>query len=243
VGDLALTFVGTGNAFADGGLCHNGFVVNGRYLFDCPPQVLMSLRRSGVDPVALDAVVISHHHGDHVLGLPFLLLDWKYHGRRETARIVGPAGTEEFVTGLAERVFPGVFETDYGIEWIVAEPGRRVERHGIAVTPVAVEHDPRVAVCLGFAAEVDGRRFGYTGDARLCDGVFELARGSELLVSECASRADRIPVHMNLVDDIPLVRNALDPAAPLVLTHIAPDVDGGGLPNTVVARDFATLRF
>lgn len=243
MGELTLTFAGTGNAFSDGGLCHNGFAVNGRYLFDCPPQVLSSLRRAGIDPVALDVVAISHQHGDHVLGLPFLLLDWKYHGRTATVRIIAPRGTRELVTDIGERVFPGLFEAAYGIEWIEAEADRRVEREGLTLAPVAVEHDARLADCLGYACELDGRRFAYTGDARLCDGVLALARGTDLLVSECASRAERIPVHMNLVDDMPVVRRALRAEAPLVLTHIAPDVDTGGLPNTMVAQDFATYRF
>ena len=42
----------TGNAFVREGACWNGFVANGRYLFEAPPQALMSLNRLGIDPNA-----------------------------------------------------------------------------------------------------------------------------------------------------------------------------------------------
>ena len=57
--ELELQFIGTGNAFAPGGLCWNGFVVNGRFLFEAPPQALQSLNLMGIDPNGLDAVVLN----------------------------------------------------------------------------------------------------------------------------------------------------------------------------------------
>lgn len=95
--DLELTFIGSGNAFVREGACWNGFVANGRYLFEAPPQALMSLNRLGIDPNAIDAVVLSHHHGDHLLGLPFLLLHWKYLGRTTPVTVIGPPETEDVV--------------------------------------------------------------------------------------------------------------------------------------------------
>ncbi len=86
---LELTFIGSGNAFVREGACWNGFVANGRYLFEAPPQALMALNRLGIDPNAIDAVVLSHHHGDHLLGLPFLLLHWKYLGRTTPVTVIG----------------------------------------------------------------------------------------------------------------------------------------------------------
>jgi hypothetical protein len=63
------------------------------------------------------------------------------------------------------------------------------------------------------------------------------------MVSECASRADRVPVHMNLVDDIPEVRAALDKRAELILTHITPEVTPNGFHRTQIAEDFKTYLF
>jgi hypothetical protein len=48
---------------------------------------------------------------------------------------------------------------------------------------------------------------------------------------------------MNLVDDIPNVRAAMNPDAQLVLTHLTPEVTAEGLANTTIAEDLARYRF
>ena len=241
--NLDLSFVGTGNAFAPNGLCWNGFVANGRYLFEAPPQALMSLNRLGIDPNAIEAVILSHHHGDHFLGLPFLLLHWKHKGRRKPVRIIGPANTQAVARVVSEAVYPGIFEQTYGIDWIESEPGRPFQVGTLTVESVLVSHDPKLEQSLGFKCVLGGRKFAYTGDTAMCDAVLDLARHAEVLVSECSSRATRIPIHMNLVDDMPVVRAALAPDATLLITHIDGDVDTGGMQRTVVARDFESYLF
>ncbi|OAI41550.1 hypothetical protein AYO38_00525 [bacterium SCGC AG-212-C10] len=241
--ELSLTFIGTGNAFAPGGLCWNGFLANGRYLFETPPSALMALNRVGADPNELETIVISHHHGDHFLGLPFLLLHWKYKGRSKPVKIVGPTGTRELALKIVDDVFPGASESDFAVDWVEAKPGQSLCANGLELEVVEAIHDSRLVQCLGYAARLDGMQFGYTGDTILCDGVKDLARTSKVLVSECASRADTIPVHMNLLDDMPKVRALMAPDAPLILTHLTPEVDTNGLKNTFVAEDFKTFTF
>lgn len=242
--DLRLTFIGSGNAFSPGGLCCNGFLVNESYLFEAPPQALSSLNHLGIDPNSINNVVISHHHGDHFLGLPFLLLHWKWQGRKTPVRILGPRGTEALATDIAEKVFPAVTTgLPFDIEWVDLEAGRPYRADCLELEAVQVQHDEGLIESLGFSCRLNGRRFAYTGDTRLCPAVFDLARGPELLISECASRDADIPVHMNLLDDIPRVRGTLPAESPLVLTHITPDVDTNGLPNTRVAGDFEKFRF
>ena len=241
--DLNLTFIGSGNAFSPAGLCCNGFLLNDTVLFDAPPQALSSLNHLKIDPNGIEAVVISHHHGDHFLGLPFLLLHWRWQGRKSPARIIGPKGTEMLAKDIAEKVFPGVLRgLEYDLEWTDAEPGNPLTVGRLELEPYQMEHDEGLNVCLGFSARVGRRRFAYTGDTRLCTAVFDLARDAEVLVSECASRSSSVPVHMNLTDDIPRVRAALAPSAQLILTHISPDVDADGLHNTRIAEDFKTYR-
>ena len=186
---LELTFIGTGNAFAPGGLCWNGFLANRRYLFEAPPQALMALHRVDVDPNAVEAVVLSHHHGDHFLGLPFLLLHWKHRGRETPVTIVGPPETERLAREIGETVYPGLFESDFGIEWRELVAGDSATVGDLTVEAVAVEHDDRLSLNLGYHARLGRRaRFAYTGDTRRCDAVLDLAREADVLVAECASR-------------------------------------------------------
>lgn len=240
---IELTFIGSGNAFAPGGLCWNGFVLNRSVLFEAPPQALMALNRLEISPAELDAVVISHHHGDHFLGLPFLLLEWKHKGRAKPVRVIGPPRTEEIARRVCEPTYPGLFAGTLPVEWIEITPDEAADAGAARIEAVAVQHDPRLSLSLGFHVTTGGRLLGYTGDSGLCEGVLELARRADVLVSECASRDQHFPVHMNLVDDMPKVRAAMPAGAHLVLTHMGPGVDAAGLPNTHVARDFETLRF
>lgn len=243
VPDLEFTFIGSGNAFVQGGACWNGFAVNGRFLFEAPPQALMALNRLRIDPNALDAVVLSHHHGDHFLGLPFLLLHWKHLGRTKPVTVVGPPETEDVAREVCARTNPSLMKSTLPVRWLEVDAGARVEVAGLALEAVEVRHDPKLSGCLGYLATLEGRTFGYTGDSALCDGVLELARRSEVLVSECSSRDERQPTHMNLVDDMPRVRAAMAPGTQLVLTHLPADLGPVDLPDTRVAADFGRLRY
>jgi ribonuclease BN (tRNA processing enzyme) len=158
-------------------------------------------------------------------------------------KIVGPRGTREIGLQIAETVFPGCTDADFPVDWVEARPGAAISANGLELEPVEVVHDSRLIQCLGYSVKFGNRRFGYTGDTILCDAVKDLARTSDILVSECASQADEIPVHMNLVNDIPQVRKLMKPEAPLILTHSGADVDPVGIPNTFVAEDFKTYKY
>ena len=241
--ELDLLFLGTGNAFAPGGLCWNGFLVNGRYLFEAPPQALMSLNKMECDINQIEAVVLSHHHGDHFLGMPFLLLRWQYSGRKAPLTIVGPPGTEEVVRQLCALAYAGESNYRFDLRWEEMPPGATAQVGDLSLEAVAVKHDPKLEHSLGLHARVGDRRFAYTGDSAMGDGVLDLARGAEVLVTECASRAGHVPVHMNLVDDMPKLRAALPESSPLLLTHIAAGIDTGGMKSTIVAKDFERYAF
>lgn len=235
--------MGVGNAFAAGGACWNGFLVNRTILFETPPQVLMSVQRAGVNPNDIDIVLISHHHGDHFYGLPMLMLWWKWMGRTRPVYIIAPPESERITRDIARETFPWLFDLTYELNWLEARPGEPIELPGIRVLPHEMVHDETINICLGFATEIDGRRLGYTGDTVYCPSVERLAEWSEILIAECAS-VDRNPVHMDLTNDIPRVRALLPAKSHLILTHIDPAVAAScPLPGIVIAEDQQTYRF
>ncbi len=241
--ELGFRFIGTGNAFAPGGLCWNGFLVNGRYLFEAPPQALQGIHHLGVDANEIEGVILSHHHGDHFLGLPFLLLEWKYTRRKTPVHIVGPPRTRELASLICDTVYPGLMHLPYEVIWHESIENEQVTVGDLALRTFAMAHDEQLSGSLGFLATLGGRRFAYTGDSALCDSVFTLATESEVLISECASIDNEVDVHMNLVSDMPKVRAAMAPSATLLLTHLGAGITGAELPNTIVARDYESYRF
>src|SRR4029453_3584883 len=74
----SVLFLGTGDAFCNGGRLHTAFHVAAdgyQALIDCGATTIAVMRHLRMDVPAIDAIVVSHLHGDHFGGIPFLLLD------------------------------------------------------------------------------------------------------------------------------------------------------------------------
>jgi ribonuclease BN (tRNA processing enzyme) len=248
---LDLLFVGSSNAFADTG-CWSGFLMNGRYLFDAPPSALYGLKHAGADLNALDVILVSHFHGDHFFGLPFLLLEYAYAtgeaGR--TARrtrdltIVGPPGVEDKVESLTALAYPNLVQKDLGFtrRYIEMEPGCAREAAGLRIEAARMNHAvDSLPLCLGYRVECDGRRLAYTGDTAWTETLLELGHRAEVFVTDCTypNGFDR-PEHLSL-DEVALLRGKLDERTAIILTHLGHDQQPVNLPRTYRASDL--MRF
>jgi ribonuclease BN (tRNA processing enzyme) len=241
---LELTFLGSGNAFV-GDRYWSCFLLNRRYLFDAPPTVLPHLNKLQISPLEIAAVFITHFHADHFFGLPFLFLDYEYVTRRtEEIVIVGPPGHKEVMESLTEIGFGGLAQIDrsYHRAYVEAEEGTEQTAAGLPFRAIAVEQSPTPThSSFGYRVDLDGRIVSYTGDTVLCDGVYELARGADVLVADCSCWQDPCDHHMSL-DVIRRLRREIPLETTFVLTHLdvgRPTVDIEGV---LVAEDLATLR-
>jgi ribonuclease BN (tRNA processing enzyme) len=93
---LRLRFLGSGDAFGSGGrfqacLCLDG--PGNRVLIDCGATSLVAMKRAGIDPNSIGTVLLSHLHGDHFGGVPFLVLDGQFRRRDRPLTVAGPPGT------------------------------------------------------------------------------------------------------------------------------------------------------
>src|SRR5690242_10684844 len=108
---MKVTFLGSGDAFGSGGRFNTCFFVetgSGNFLIDCGASSLIAIRKFGVDPNTISTIFISHLHGDHFGGLPFLLLDAQFYSKREAPlTLVGPPGFRERLAQAMELFFPG----------------------------------------------------------------------------------------------------------------------------------------
>ena len=106
----AIRMLGTGNAFLPHQRHHSFLIFDGKHIIDAPPTALLSLRRAGISPAEIETIFITHLHGDHVFGLPFLLLEKKYISDREGnahLTIVGSSGVKARLKTLCNLAFPG----------------------------------------------------------------------------------------------------------------------------------------
>jgi ribonuclease BN (tRNA processing enzyme) len=105
---LQITILGNGGCL-NNGLPHNACLINGHLLVEAPPDVMVSLQKLHVDFKKIDTIFISHLHGDHTFGLPFIIINmWYRHimdGTDPSLTILGPQGIEQYTKNITESAF------------------------------------------------------------------------------------------------------------------------------------------
>jgi ribonuclease BN (tRNA processing enzyme) len=243
-GTLDLLFLGTGNGFASGGRYWSSFLLNERYLIDCCPVALPHLKKEGAALEEIEAILISHFHGDHWFGLPFLFLEYAEHTHRSRPlTIVGPPGIEERVRTLTAMAFPNTMkkEMGYSLRFEDVSDGATASVNGLTYTARRVDHVDGLD-CFGYRLEVDDRALAYSGDSQLCDALIDLATDADAFVVECSCWDGACGPHMG-PPEIRELRERLGPAPAFILTHLDPGVGEIDIPNTQIASDFARFSF
>jgi ribonuclease BN (tRNA processing enzyme) len=195
-------------------------------LLDCGATALIAMRRCAVDPANLDAIFLSHLHGDHFAGLPFLLLQQHFVGRRDRPLVVvGPAGTEQRVMAALEVFFPGSPDLAWGFPLSFSElEARRPASFGrFAVTPYVVSH-PSGSEAFAFRLKAGNRLIGYSGDTAWTDTLLEVARDADLFITECYAFDSAPQHHLNYNT----LRERLDhlDCKRVLLTHMGQEMFG-----------------
>jgi len=220
-------FLGTGDAFGSGGRDMAAYLIASRtatYLLDCAPTLLPSLKRHALSAEPIDAVLLSHLHGDHFGGLPSLFLEYTYERpRRRPLTIAGPPGAAERVRALCQVLYGEdlLASAPFRLEYLELQPGRAARVAGATVRPFAVPHQ-HAGLSLGMCVEVDGRRIVYSGDAGWCEELVAESQGADLFICECSFFDTRIPTHLDY-RRIASERRRFG-CRQLVLTHVGREV-------------------
>jgi ribonuclease BN (tRNA processing enzyme) len=223
---VALRFLGSGDAFGSGGrfqTCMHLSGAGGAVLIDCGASSLIAMKRDGVDPGDVDVVLLTHLHGDHFGGVPFLILDAQFARRARPLVIAGPPDVRARVEAAMEMLFPGstAVQRKFEVEFIeLAE--RRAARVGSAtVTAFPVIH---ASGAPPYALRVDygGRVIAYSGDTEWAESLIEAARGADLFVCEAYTFDRQIKFHLDY-KTIEAQAERLG-ARRIILTHMGRDM-------------------
>jgi ribonuclease BN (tRNA processing enzyme) len=226
---MQLRFVGCGDAFGSGGRSNTCFHITGEranFLIDCGASSLPALKRLGIVRNDIDLILITHFHGDHFAGLPFLLLDAQFSRRTRPLVIAGPPGIESRLTQVMEALFENSSKTKQRFELSVValEPEQAREFGAVKVTPYPVIHGDSGGPFLAYRIETEGRVIAYSADTEWTETLIPLARDADLFIAEAYTYDRVVKNHLSLAT----LETHLGRIGPkqLVLTHMSDDMLG-----------------
>ena len=211
---MHVIFTGVGEAF-DETLGNTSLLVlfetegvKRQVLLDCGFTAAHAFWRESPEPLKLDAVWISHFHGDHFFGLPLLLLRFWEEGRKRPLIIIGQNGIENKVTAVLDLAYPR-FRPKLGfeIEFLEVTPGKDLQLLDLRWSFAENGHS---SPCLALRLDQDQGSLFYSGDGGPTDATRTLAAECDLIVHEAFGIDELQTGHgsVNLSIDFALGRKA-----------------------------------
>jgi ribonuclease BN (tRNA processing enzyme) len=226
---MQLQFVGCGDAFGSGGRQNTCFHVTGErvnFLIDCGATSLPALKRLGIARDEIDLILITHFHGDHFGGLPFLLLDAQFTRRSRPLVIAGPQGIETRLAQVMEALFEHSSKTrqKFELSVVALKPEERRSFGAVDVTPFSVVHGESGGPFLAYRVEAEGRVIAYSADTEWTETLIPLGHDADLFIAE-AYYYDRVVKNHLSLTTLEAHLQEIKPKR-LVLTHMSDDMLG-----------------
>jgi ribonuclease Z len=219
---MQVVFLGVGEAF-DETLPNTSILVRCglgasrvTVLLDCgftaPPQFW----RAEPSADALDAVWISHFHGDHFMGLPALLVRFWEERRTKPLTILGQKGVEPLTRQSVDLAYSGFYEKiRFPILYQEVEPGGKEAVQRITFRAAENDHSRRD---LALRLDAGGKSVFYSGDGRPTPETIALAGKSDLIIHEAFHLDTPLPGHGTVMGCLEMARTC--GASALALVHI-----------------------
>ena len=169
-------------------------------LIDAGRGATIRLFELGVPIGRIDALLLTHFHSDHTVGIPDLwLTGWLgsyFAARRKPFHVIGPTGTKELMRHL-EAAYARDVEIRVEDEKLAREhaaitteeftqDGVVYERGGLRVIAFTVDHGDAIKPAYGYRIEYDGRCAVISGDTRYNENVVKFGAEADLLIHEVA---------------------------------------------------------
>ena len=212
---MNIKILGNGGAINDG-LPYNAFVINSTLLCETPPDIMLSIHKNSIDLPSIHTIYISHLHGDHIFGLPFLVLSafYLHVGTHKSLsfKIVGPEGLET----MAENLLHAAFTSNHPcFKWMkefctfleITEISRPDLLDGFQTSIFKLDH---LIDTYGFslAYEDESVDFAYVADTRWCESLHTVLNNKPrvVLIDLNGEDNDHKRVHLSIGD---LMRKAI----------------------------------
>lgn len=187
---VKLRVLGCGDAFGSGGRNSSGYLLEAGtrlFLLDCGPGTLPAMKKAGLDPGRLEAIFLSHLHGDHCAGVPFFFLEYLYQTRDRPLHVAGPLGAEDRLRALFQLMFGDTSRPKDLPDTIfhVLSPDQERTIAGVCIFPFRVPHQVK-HLSLGIKLALEGKQILYSGDSAWTDLFIARGEDTDLFLCECS---------------------------------------------------------
>ena len=220
------------------------------FLIDCAGSPLQRLFRVGVVREKLEGLIVTHHHPDHIYGLPVLLSGLWLYGRKTPFHIYGPEKSIRILQAFVE-----LMELNGWPDWLpivyhevpAQENALVLDSPEFRIIASPVEHLTMTTLAVRVEAKRTGGVAVYSSDTGPCEALVRLARGADLLIHEAtglngghstAAQAGAIARRAQ-VRRLALVHYPRAEDAPLMIQQAGQEFAG----PVEVAEDFSIYEF
>jgi ribonuclease BN (tRNA processing enzyme) len=198
---VEVRFVGTGDAFGSGGRLQTCILLEapeGKLLVDCGASSLIGLKRGRVNPSDLDLILLTHLHGDHFGGLPFLILDGQFSHRVRPLVVAGPPGLQQRIEEAMEVFFPLSSKAPRGfpVSFVELQDRAPMPLGLVTATAFPVRHASG-APSFALRVEYGEKTVAYSGDTEWTESLLEVARGADLFICEAYFFEKKVKYHLD----------------------------------------------
>lgn len=224
---MKLTVLGCGDAFSSKGRFHTAFLMDdgkSKMLVDCGVSTLLRMKQLHIQATEIDTIVLTHFHGDHYGGLPFLMLSNHFEYQRTSPMtIMGPQGVREKVYALQQALYPGTTRIldQLNLHFMEFRDTVWLRHNDVEVYTRKVTHAP-TSNPHGIKLRWKDKCFAFSGDTEWNDSLIDLADGTDLFIVECNNLMDDLPGHLSY--KTLLQKKALFQAKRIMLTHMGSEV-------------------
>jgi len=181
----------------------------------------MKCAQLGLELNALDGIYLTHLHGDHIGGIPILLVHLHFvAGRDRPLVIAGPVGMKARLKSLWASAYPSVLNSGLRfdvnlIEWPVPGTMDILSRH---VTTLRARHDSH-AVAASIRIQTDENDLAFSGDTGWQDALADFVDGSQIFICECSNVSAAYRGHLS-VEELRIQRFKIQ-VGQLYLSHLS----------------------
>lgn len=202
--DVKILFLGTGDFASNGCKANQAIWIQHEdtyLLLECGPTTLYRMQQTKLDPDRLSAVLVTHFHGDHFMGLIFLDLFLTLESKRTRKMVyAGPQGIAEHFQKAYQICYGDFYpNTQFVRDFTEYSPSQRYLLENISIQTIPMKHRQE---SLGYRLSFGNKTIAFTGDTGWHEGLIPLAQDADLLITECVEyeRNPRQQHHLSYED-------------------------------------------